>query len=186
MKRLRKTILIFIILFGVIVLWYWADKMDYFQSDYKEYSPEEERLFKWQDGDNDEKLKNRYESNFSNDNYTFPRQKVHSIRLFKNIPMISTFSSKSLNRNQIDKFLMFCNDTTNFSWAETTWDISESEYYFRLYNQENKVVGKIYFCIDKCGMISSKPFCPSMKFGALSEIGRINIKSFIENQENWK
>jgi hypothetical protein len=35
-------------------------------------------------------------------------------------------------------------------------------------------------------MTSSIPFCPSMKFGALSEVGRINIKSFIENQDNWE
>jgi hypothetical protein len=63
--------------------------------------------------------------------------------------MISAFSSKSLNKNEIDNFLMFCNDTSNFSWSETTWNISESEYYFRLYNQENKFAGKIYFCIDK-------------------------------------
>jgi hypothetical protein len=37
MKRIRKSILIFIILLGVLGLWYWADEMDYFQSDYKEF-----------------------------------------------------------------------------------------------------------------------------------------------------
>jgi hypothetical protein len=186
MKRIGKPILILSIVFGVFGLWYLADKKDYFQSNYKEFSLEEIRFFIWQDGDNVEKMKKRYESNFSSKNYSFPRQKVHHIKLFLNIPLISAFSSRTLNKNEIENFLLFCNDTANFSWGETTWNISESEYYFRLYNQENKVVGKIYFCMDKCGMTSSIPFCPSMKFGALSEVGRINIKRFIENQDNWE
>ncbi|MEY3426043.1 MAG: hypothetical protein RL679_1401 [Bacteroidota bacterium] len=45
MKRIGKPILILSIVLGVFGLWYWADKKDYFQSNYKEFSLEEKRFF---------------------------------------------------------------------------------------------------------------------------------------------
>jgi len=56
---------------------------------------------------------------------------------------ISALTSKTLKHEFVDSFVNFCNDTTNFHWGETIWEISESEYYCRLYNENNKVVGKI-------------------------------------------
>jgi hypothetical protein len=186
MKRLLKIFLILTILSGLIVVWYWADNQDYFQGDYSDLTEKQNIIFKWQDGDDGDKLMTRYRQHFADTEFVFPRQKVTKVKLFKNTPIIGVFSGKTLKQNRIDTFLKFCNDTTNFDWGETTWGISESEYYVRLYNSETKVVGKIYFCLDDCGMTSAKPFCPAMKFGGLSATGLDNINNLINSKGNWE
>lgn len=106
--------------------------------------------------------------------------------LFKNIPIIGVITSKTLKRNHIEPFLKFCNDSVNFDWRETTWDITESKYYVRFYNSDNKVVGKIYFCLDDGEMTSAEPFCPAMKFGGLLATGLENMHKLINNKANWE
>lgn len=186
MKRLLQIFLTLTILSGLIVVWYWADNQDYFKGDYSELTEKQKSIFKWQDGDDGDKLITRYKHHFADTELVFPRQKVTKIKLFNNTPIIGVFSGKTLKQNNIKTFLNLCNDTANFNWGETTWEVSESEYYARLYNSDNDVVGKIYFCLDDCGMTSSKPFCPSMKFGGLSATGLDNIKKLINNKDNWE
>ena len=186
MKRLFKIFLTLIILSGLIIVWYWADKQDYFQGNYSELTEKQNIVFKWQEGDNSDKLMSRYRAHFADPEFVFPRQKVAKVKLFKNIPIIGVFTGKTLKQNRIETFLKFCNDTSNFDWEETTWRISESEYYVRLYNSDNEVVGKIYFCLNDCGMTSAEPFCPAMKFGGLSASGLENINNLINSKDNWE
>jgi hypothetical protein len=186
MKRLLKIFLTLTILFGLVVVWYWPNKQDSFQGDYSELTEKQSAIFNMQDEDDFDKLIARYKQHFADTEFVFPRQKVTKIKLFKNIPIIGFLSFKTLKHNNIDTFLKFCNDTTNFDWAETTWRISESEYYVKLYNSDNKVIGEIYFCLEDCYMTSAKPFCPAMKFGGLSSTGLDNIKNLINDKDNWE
>lgn len=185
MKRLLKIILIIIILIVVTAFWYWVDDQDYFQSNYSKLTTEQEKIFKWQDGDDEEKLMERYRQHFTDTIYLFPRQRVCKIKMFKNLPIIGAFTGKILKHDKIDNFIKFCNDSVNFDWGETTWGINESEYYFKLYNLDNEVIGKIYFMLLEQPMKDSRPFCPSMKFGGLSEIGFNKIVKLINNKNNW-
>lgn len=186
MKKIRKILLIVFILFGSLALWYWADREDYFKADYKNLTASQQKSFEWQAGDNGEKLMQRYRHYSFDTRFSFPRQKVTEVKLFQNIPMINVFTSKNLKKDYVDSFLHFCNDTTNFSWSETTCESNESEYYCRLYNGEGKVVGKIYFCLNDCGMTFSKPFSPAMKFGSLSAEGLTHIKQFLSDKTKWE
>ncbi len=186
MKRLRKTFIILFILIGLFVFWYWADKKDYFNSDYKDLTASQKRTFEWQDSDEGEKLMQRYRQCFFDSQYAFPRQKVTKVKLFRNIPMISALTSKILKPEYVNSFINFCNDTTNFHWGETTWQLNESKYYCRLYNADGKVAGKIYFCLDDCGMTSSRPFSPAMKFGGLSTKGLNYILQLFSDKTKWE
>ena len=185
MKRLRKFLIVLFILIGLSVFWYWADKKDYFNSDYKDLTASQKKTFEWQNGDDGEKLMQRYRQYFFDSQYAFPRQKVTKVKLFRNIPMISALTSKTLKKDYVNSFINFCNDTTNFHWGETTWQLSESKYYCRLYNEHGKVVGKIYFCLDDCGMTSSRPFSPAMKFGGLSPKGLNYIQQLVSDKTKW-
>jgi hypothetical protein len=186
MKTILKVFLILIVLIVLVIIWYWADHKDYFCSRYKDLTEQQTAIFKWQAGDDEFKLKARFREHFNDIDLVFPREKVSKVKLFKNIPMLGVFTGKTLKQNQIDNFVKFCNDTTNFDWGETTWNITEGEYYFKLYNSTNNVVGKIYFCLEGCSMTSSRPFCPSMKFGKLSLTGLEIIKKLINDNDNWE
>ncbi|MCT4640521.1 MAG: hypothetical protein N4A72_22680 [Bacteroidales bacterium] len=186
MQRLKKILSIVIVTFGIIALWYWADDNDYFQTDYKDLTIDQKKIFKWQDGDTGESIMNRYRKHFADTAFYFPGNRVSKVKLFKNIPLVGVFTGRTLKKEHVNSFVEFCNDSVNFDWGETTWDITESEYYCKLYNSENDVVGKIYLCLYDCGMIKSRPFCPTMKFGGLSERGSVWIYNLIDNEDNWQ
>ncbi len=186
MRRLRKIILTIIAISGLLALWYWTDTNDYFRTNYRNLTDKEESIFKWRDGDDGDKLMNRYRQHFNDTTFFFPRQSVKTIKCFKNIPMVGAFTSRTLKHNYNDTFITFCNDTTNFSWGETTGSVSESEYYVRLYDSSDKVIGKIYFCLKDCGMTEARPFCPSMKFGGLSKTGQETIEKLFNDNTKWE
>jgi hypothetical protein len=186
MKRLRKILIVLLILIGLSAFWYWADKKDYFNSDYRDLTASQKKIFEWQDGDDGEKLMQRYRQYFFDSQYAFPRQQIAKVKLFRNIPMISAFTSKTLKQEYVGSFINFCNDTTNFHWGETTWQLNESKYYCRLYNADGKVAGKIYFCLVDCGMTSSRPFSPAMKFGRLSTNGMNYIQQLFSDKTKWE
>ncbi|MFA7381298.1 MAG: hypothetical protein WC150_12625 [Bacteroidia bacterium] len=186
MKRFLKILLVAACLFAFTILWYWADDQDYFQSNYNDLTEQQKEIFNWRSNVDNFDLAQVYKQHFADTEYIFPRQQVSKIKLFKNIPIISVFTGKTLRQNQVDYFLKFCNDTANFDWGETTWGLNEAEYFIRLYNSEDKVVGKIYFCLADCGQIDAKPFSPSMKFGMLSTIGLYKINQFINDKDQWE
>lgn len=182
-KTLLVTILVTVVLSGI---WYWAEKNDYFQTAYQYASPSEQEIFHWQEDDSAELLIERYRQHFKDNSYSFPRQKVTKIKLYRNTPFISGLSGKTLKQEYVDTLIRFCNDTANYTWDETTWEESESEYYLRLYNKQNKIVGKIFICTDGCYMIKSIPFTPRMKFGGLSEKGVNDMRNLINDKTKWE
>lgn len=186
MKRLLKILVATICLFGLIAFWYWADDQDYFQSSYNDLTEQQKEVFKWRSDVDEFDLPQVYRQHCTDTEFVFPRQEVSKVKLFKNTPLVSVFTGKTLKQNQIDNFLKFCNHTANFDWGETTWGLSEAEYFIRLYNAENKVVGKIYFCLADCGHINARPFSPSMKFGMLSTTGLDKINQLINDNDQWE
>ncbi|MNR45208.1 hypothetical protein D3C85_1640290 [compost metagenome] len=82
------------------------------------------------------------------------------------------------NLNKSD-LLLFFNNLINFNWSETTWHLNEAEYILRFYDNKNNEIGKIWLCLQCCGMTKSMPFSPNMKYGGLSKIGKKNINRII-------
>ena len=163
----------------------WLEYNDFFYADYRVLTAREQKIFKWNSKTGEAGLIQVFSSHFNKSYYAFPRQKVSKVKLFKNYLIGSTLTGRTLNANKIGALLSFCNNPQNFDWGETTWDLNESEYFLRFYSSSGKVIGKLYLCLDKCGMTASNPFCPAMKFGALSSAGLEKIKGFIANNENW-
>jgi len=182
MRRRKIIFLTLISLLAFLSVVDWLNAKDYLQSNYKVLTTEQENLFKWKDEDDTNSFQERYRKYFFDKDYFFPGQKVTKIKLYKNIPLLGPWTGKTLNSAQIKSFIHFCNDPTNFDWDETTWQASDSEYYFKLFNNKNLVIGKIYFCLEKCGMTNSKPFCPAMKTGGLSEKGKKQIEKLIHDK----
>lgn len=186
MKRLLKIILAIIFFLGLTAFWYWADDQDYFQNNYNDLTEQQKEIFKWRSDIDNFDLTQVYKQHFADNEFTFPRQQVSKVKLFKNIPLVGVFSGKTLKQNQVDSFLQFCNDTANFDWGETTWGLYDAEYFIRLYNSNDQVVGKIHFCLTDCGNIYARPFSPSMKFGMLSTTGLVKINKLINNEDQWE
>lgn len=55
--------------------------------------------------------------------------------------------------------------------GETTWSQEDAEYIIRFFNKQDVEVGKIWFCMDDCGMTYAIPTTTRMKSGGLSNIG---------------
>lgn len=174
MRSFKKIIFIVILIIGVlgIGLFDHADR----SLIYSKHTPEDElkvfRLHKTL-----EEIKAAYENHYFNPDYSFPRKKVEKVKIYKNIPLISRLTGKEIDKNEI---LDFVSNPDNFDWSETTWTINESEYIFRFYNHKNVEIGKIWICLNDCGMTESIPFSPTMKFGALSKLGKENISEIIQ------
>lgn len=147
MSKILKILSIVVCLFALTAFWYWADNQDYFNSNYNDLTEHQKEIFKWRSDIDNFDLPEIYRQHFSDTKFIYPRQEVYKVKLFKNIPILGVFTGKTLKQNQVDGFLQFCNDTTNFDWGETTWGLNEAEYFIRLYNSKDKVVGKIYFCL---------------------------------------
>lgn len=124
-------------------------------------------------------VKKAYERNYDNPKYLFPRGKVEKIKLYKNQFLISRITSKTLSNENAIAMVDFLNTPNNFDWTETTWRLTESEYILRFFDNDNNEIGKIWLCLEECGMTKSIPFSPNMKFGGLSMTGRENLKDLL-------
>lgn len=173
---------IFLLTLGVSLLltvWYVTEERDYFKAAFKDPTALEASAFTKA---NPTEI---YTAHFGDDNFTFPRQPVDKIKLFENKPLIGTLTSKTLKRKYNQDVLEFFNDPTNFSWEETTWSADESEYILRFYNQD-KIVGKIYLCLNDCGRIETRPFTPNVKFGGLTDIGQKTLDTMLHDKKKWE
>ena len=65
----------------------------------------------------------------------------------------------------------FFNNPDNFSWGETTWSLDESDYILRFFDENDKLIGQIWICLEGCKMTFADPFTPNMKYGGLSKEG---------------
>jgi hypothetical protein len=176
---MKKILLLTVGLILILGLWYWTEQKDYFISDYKDFSSDEMLEF---DSVPDPTMV--YRSHIGEDKYQFPRQDVDKIKLFDNTPFLQTLTSKTLKEELNSQMIEFFNDSTNFWWGETTWNIRESEYILRFYNKD-KIVGKIYLCLEGCGMTASRPFTPNKKFGGLTNEGQKRLESILTDKKSW-
>ena len=128
-----------------------------------------------------EEIKVKFQSNFKNPSFTFPRTEVSNIKIFKNSFLISRLTSKKINEKDINDLVAFFNNSENFTWSETTWELEESEYFLRFYDKNNEEIGKVWLCIEDCGMTFSKPFSPNMKFGGISKIGKVKLNQLLKS-----
>lgn len=174
---------ILIIIFGAILLltlWFLAEENDYFETDYKDLTHAEKSVFS-----SESNPTMIFVSHFGDDKYVFPRQNVDQVKLYTNKPFIETLTSKTLKQEFNSDIINFFNDPTNFDWGETTWSYRESEYILRFFN-DGKIVGKIYLCLDKCGMIETRPFTPNVKFGRLTDTGQKKLESMLNDNQKWE
>lgn len=176
---MKKILLIALGSIAFLVIWFLTEENDYFISDYKDLTLNEKSEFTKEPNPT-----LSYISHFGDPEFLFPRQEVDKIKIFENKPIIGTFTSKTLNKKFNTDLIQFFNDSTNFWWGETTWLYRESEYILRFYS-EDKIVGKIYLCLDNCGMIDTKPFTPNVKFGGLTNEGQKKLESIIEDKYKW-
>ncbi len=185
MNHYFKIVFGLLIIPALLALWGWLEYNDFFWTDYRALTAREQKTFEWNSETGEVGLIHVFSSHFRDEHYAFPRQKVSSVKLFRNYLIGSTLAGRTLKTNKIDSLIRFCNNPGNFNLGETTWGVNESEYLLRFYNSSGKVIGKLYLCLDQCGMTASNPFCPAMKFGGLSPMGLKKIKSFIADNGNW-
>jgi hypothetical protein len=179
-KGMKKISILILGTFLLLVLWFLTEMNDYFRTDYRDLTETEEAEFR---RESDPTM--IYVSHFGDDKYIFPRQNVDKIKLFINKPFIATLTSKTLKQEFKPEIINFFNDSTNFHWSETTWSYRESEYILRFYN-DGTIVGKIYLCLDKCGMTETRPFTPNVKFGGLTDEAQKKLESIIVDRQKWK
>ncbi len=183
-KPIKRVLLISIGFISILLLWLTLWNQDFFQTNYHLLTADEELLFK-QTSDTTEP-ETTYQHYFSSEKFKFPRHQISQIKVCQNSFLLGPFTTKTLKKKINNEFVTFFNDTANFTWSETTWDIDESEYIFRFYDEKGDVVGKIYFCNSGCYMTKSIPFSPNMKFGMLSLSGFNKLNTYINNQSIWQ
>lgn len=178
MKILKKIIIILIIIVSVVIIMIndINDRNQY----YSIVTPDEElkTFFMHKTSEEQEKA---YKENFGNEEYKFPRKKVAKVKLYQNKFLISRLTSKDISETDKIKLLNFFNNPENFSWGETTWSLDESEYILRFFDENEVEVGKIWLCLEGCGMTKSIPFSPNMKYGGLSKSGKDKIKEILND-----
>ncbi len=176
MKTIKITLLVIftMALIGLIIVSDIFDRGQY----YSVFTPTEEQMEFFM-GKTTEEQVTAFEKNFGNKKYAFPREEVAKVKLFKNTLLIGRLTLKKLSEADKSEVIYFFNNPDNFHWSETTWGIEESEYIFRFYNRQNKEIGKIWLCLEDCGMTKSIPFSPNMKYGGLSQMGIERIKKLL-------
>jgi hypothetical protein len=176
LKLIKKIVLIVLILTGVgfIVVIDMADRNKYSSRHISKEEIKEFTLYKTV-----EEVQDAYKRNYGNPQYLFPRGNVEKVKIYKNQFLISRISSKTLSEVNATATLAFLNNPDNFDWGETTWSLKESEYILRFFDSQDNEIGKVWLCIEGCGMTESIPFSPNMKFGALSTIGRTKLNKLL-------
>lgn len=176
MKIFKKILLIIGILaiVGLISIWDIFDREQFYSKHIS--ADERNEFYMYKTTEQQEKA---FEKNFEVEKYKFPRKKVSKIKLFKNTFLTSRLTAKTVsNLNKLD-LICFFNNPLNFDWSETTWGLSESEYILRFYDDKDNEIGKIWLCLEGCGMTESITFSPNMKYGGLSEKGRKDINRIL-------
>ena len=178
LRILKKILLVIGILaiIGFTIIWDISDRGKF----YSKHIPTAE-LNEFYMHKTSEQQEKAFEKNFGFGKYKFPREHVAKIKLFKNNFLTSRLTSKTVSELNKADLITFFNSPSNFVWSETTWNLSKSEYILRFYNKENKEIGKVWLCLEVCGMTESEPFSPNMKYGRLSEIGKEKL-NFILNK----
>ena len=128
-----------------------------------------------------EEVEKAFEKNFKNPKYSFSKTEIKKIKVYKNQFLISRLNSVKVTEKQKNEIIDFFNNPENFDYGETTWELNEAEYILRFYDKNEKEVHKIWICLKDCGMTFSKNFSPNMKFGGISESGKLKIIKILNN-----
>jgi hypothetical protein len=177
---MKRILIILLILIALASGWWYAEECDYWNTNYRRLTKEQADIFDFDTYNNGEKLQQVFKEHFGDTSFNFPRQQVQKIKLYKNKPIISSLTSKELSTKDIEDLLSFCNNPDNFGWGETTWGYKDAQYIFRFFDKRNKIVGKLYICLDNCYHIESIPFTPNMKFGQITQTGFQQLKKLIK------
>lgn len=175
---MKKTIGIILTILGISLLWK-IDVQDRYETSLPKYFSDEEQNF-FVHYKTVEESKEVIKLNWADEKYQFPREEIATIKYYKNTPFISRFNSKTLSENQIQELVSIINNPINFDWSETTWRIEESNYFFRFFDKDDKEIGELWVCNEKCGMTEIKPWIPTTKYGGLSEIGKSQLTELID------
>jgi hypothetical protein len=126
-----------------------------------------------------EDVENAFAKNYGNPKYNFSKNEISKIKIYSNDFLISRITGKKFSEKQKNEIIDFFNNQENFDFGETTWELNEAEYILRFYNKDGNEMNKIWLCLKDCGMTFSKKFSPNMKFGGMSERGRLKISKII-------
>ncbi|PQJ17047.1 hypothetical protein BST93_10265 [Nonlabens tegetincola] len=164
-----------ILTIGFIIVWDIFDRGEY----YSVHIPEKEFAEFYGHRDWNEQQK-AYKKNFGKDEWKFPREEVAKAKIYRNAFLTSRITSETLSENETEEIITFFNNPENFSFRETTWAVTESDYIFRFFDQNDTQIGKIWLSTDDTWMTKSRPFSPNMKYGSLSETGAKEILELIK------
>ena len=174
---MKKAIGIILTILGIGVLCL-IDIQDRYESNLPVYfSEDEERFFK--EYKTVEESQEVIKANWNKGEFQFPRERIKTIKYYKNIPILSRVMGKELAEAHKKKLIAIINNPDNFDWCETTWGIRESNYFFRFFNETDREIGKFWVCFDDCGMTEIRPWVPTTKYGGLSEKGKIKFAELI-------
>jgi hypothetical protein len=92
---------------------------------YSTFAPKEEMIefYMYKTTEEQEKA---FEKNFGNEKYSFPREEVAEVKLFRNRFLLSRLTSKTLSKSSKSEVITFFNNPVNFDWGETTWEVAEN------------------------------------------------------------
>ena len=162
----------------IIIIFIIFDSYD--RGNYSQRLVEKKYQIEFFDHKNFEEIQKAFEKQFKNPKYNFPGAEVCYVKIYKNHFLISRLNSKKINHIEKLQLINFFNDPENFDWSETTWELNEAEYIIRFYNNKDLEIGKVWLCLRECGMTFSKPFSPNMKFGGISESGKLKICNILK------
>jgi len=177
MKLLKKILFFALIItgIGVLIAMDIADRDIYYSRHIPEDEMKEFHFYKRID-----EVQEAYTRNYKNPEYSFPRGNVEKVKIYKNQFLTSRITSQTLSNENAKSTIDFLNEPNNFNWEETTWNLKESEYILRFFDKQDNEIGKVWLCIEGCGMTESIPFSPNMKFGGLSNVGMKNLDSLLK------
>jgi hypothetical protein len=178
----KKVLKIIILIIGIVAVYFidLHDRLDDSGSEFSSMSFVDNEYRLGDENKDSDYPKELYKRNFKNEKYKFPRTEVSKIRVYRNIPIISRLTGKTVSEQTKTELEVFFNSPENFTWGETTWTLSESDFILRYYDSNDMEIGKVWFCLDDCIMTFSIPFSPNMKFGSLSKVGFKKLETLVK------
>ncbi len=121
-----------------------------------------------------------YQKFLYDDNFNFPRKKVHAIKVIKNRVLTGRLFSHYLTKEKIKDLINFLNQPDNFTWQEVDMRHADSKYILIFYDKQHRKIGKLWF--DPAHrQILAVPFSPHMKFGHLKRDKAAWLLKFLKN-----
>lgn len=176
--KINKKILFLIVFITILLI-----VVDYYdRENFTERSLNKKFQSEFLNYETTEGVEKAFEKNFNNPKYNFSKTEISTIRFYKNNFLFSRLNSIKATEKEKNEIINFFNNPENFDYGETTWELNEAEYILRFYDKNEKEIDKIWICLKDCGMTFSKNFTPNMKFGGISESGKLKIIEILKNK----